>query len=68
MGYLKPSKRAAKAAGRVKDYDTNLAKKGPGYTKTGSQKKKHFYQKKYLYSFIFLLRKRTASFNKLYIN
>ena len=39
MGYLKPSKRVAKAAGRVKDYETNLAKKGPGYTKPGSQKK-----------------------------
>lgn len=39
MGYLKPSKRAAKAAGHVKDWETNLAKKGAGYRKPGSEKK-----------------------------
>jgi len=39
MGYLKPSKRAARAAGRVKDWEANLAKKGPGYRKPGSEKK-----------------------------
>lgn len=39
MGYLKPRKRAAKAANRVKDWDNNLAKKGAGYRKPGSEKK-----------------------------
>ena len=39
MGYLKPSKRAAETARRVKDWENNLAKKGAGYRKPGSQKK-----------------------------
>jgi hypothetical protein len=29
----------AKAADRVKDWEVNLSKKGPGYRKPGSQKK-----------------------------
>ena len=28
-----------RVAGRIKDWETNLAKKGPGYRKPGSQKK-----------------------------
>ena len=38
-GYLKPDKMKAKSDGRVKDWENNLSKKGPGYRKPGSQKK-----------------------------
>ena len=36
---MKAKKLMAKLAGRVKDWETNLAKKGPGYRKPGSEKK-----------------------------
>lgn len=36
---MKAKKRAARAAGRVKDWENNLSKKGPGYKKPGSQKR-----------------------------
>ena len=39
MGYLTPKKRKAKSAGLVKDWENNLAKKGDGFRKPGSQKK-----------------------------
>lgn len=36
---MKAKKQLSKLAGRVKDWENNLSKKGPGYKKPGSQKK-----------------------------
>lgn len=36
---MKAKKIAALAAARVRDWEVNLAKRGPGYRKPGSQKK-----------------------------
>lgn len=36
---MKDKKLKANLAGRIKDWETNLAKKGPGFRKPGSQKK-----------------------------
>ena len=36
---MKASKRKAKAEARVRDWENNLSKKGPGFKKPGSQKK-----------------------------
>ena len=36
---MKAKKRAMRVAARVKDWETTLSKKGPGYRKPGSEKK-----------------------------
>lgn len=36
---MKARKIAERAAARVRDWENNLSKKGPGYKKPGSQKK-----------------------------
>ena len=37
--HMKAKKIKAKAESRVRDWENNLSKKGPGYKKPGSQKK-----------------------------
>jgi hypothetical protein len=36
---MKAKNRAIKTAARIKDWESNLSKRGPGYRKPGSQKK-----------------------------